>query len=84
VTPDAQGVNVLTLKGRIVNPTNKVVKIPPVQASLQLEGGQIFDGWRIDVKQPDIAPNGKAEFESTYPAVPNNAKEVKVNLLLMH
>lgn len=84
VTPDAQGVNTLNLKGHIINPTNRAVKVPPLHASIVLDGGMVFNGWQIDPPQPAIVPHGDITFESSYPVLPNNAKEVKIDLLLMH
>jgi predicted Zn finger-like uncharacterized protein len=84
VTPDAQGVNTLNLKGHIINTTNRDVKVPPLHASIILDEGTIFNGWQIDPPQLAIVPHGDITFESSYPALPNNAKEVTVNLLLTH
>jgi predicted Zn finger-like uncharacterized protein len=81
VAPNAQGVNVLNIKGTISNPTDAVVKLAPLEVSLTMDKG-IFDNWRVTLAATAIAPKQDLKFETSYPAVPNNAKSINLRFVL--
>ncbi len=82
VTTDGQGVKTLNITGTLVNTREKPVRVPSLHASILLDDGSLFYGWNIDPPQPDIGAHGKADFKTSYPVIPENAKEVRVDLLL--
>jgi len=84
VATNDQGVKTLNITGTLVNTREKPVKVPPLHASILLDDGSVFYGWNIDPPQPDISAHGKADFKTSYPIIPENAKEVRVDLLLTH
>jgi hypothetical protein len=84
ITTNEQGVKALNVTGTLVNTRSKPVKVPPLRVSILLDDGTVFYGWNVDSPQPDIDAHGKADFKTSYDIVPENAKEVRVDLLLTH
>lgn len=84
ITMNEQGVKALNVTGTLVNTRGKPVKVPPLRVSILLDDGSVFYGWNVDSPQPDIGAHGKADFKTSYDIVPENAKEVRVDLLLTH
>lgn len=76
-----EGVKILRVRGELINLKNETVHLPPVKASLLLEGGTVADSWLVDMPQEMIDPQGSVTFMTTYPEVSKDIKEAKLELL---
>ena len=80
--PNAQGLPVLTIHGKITNHRSAPVILPPLEAQLCIDNAQIFDHWRIELTQRSVPAHGELAFTTNYPAAPKNANGVVVRFLL--
>lgn len=83
-TRDQEGVSVLKVEGKIINLTGDKVKVPPLQTTLRGDDGASFDSWQIAPPAAEVAPYGELAFETSYPALPENIKDLNIKLLLVH
>ena len=69
----ASGNDLVSLSGRIINPTEQSVTVPPLQADLRDGGGKLVYSWTIAPPAPRLPPRGSASFNSAELGVPPNA-----------
>ncbi len=81
VDKSIDGAHVLTVDAKILNLGHTPSKVPPVQASLILENGEIVDTWLTELPVQTIEAEGEAVFKTVYPDVPENVSEVNVRFV---
>ena len=76
----ASGNEFLNISGRIINPTDKQQKVPPIHAQLHDASGKVVYRWTIPPPMKTIPPGGSASFNSAELNIPPAAQELTVTL----
>ena len=74
------GNQLLTVTGRVINPTSKEQNVPPLQAQLRGSGGQVVYSWTIAPPAPTLAAGAGASFNSAEVNVPPGGEELTITL----
>lgn len=74
------GNELLTVSGRVINPTGKQQDVPPLQAQLKTRAGKIVYSWTIAPPARSIAAGGSASFNSAEVNVPPGGDELTITL----
>ena len=74
------GEELLTVSGRVINPTNKEQDVPPLQAQLKDRTGKVVYRWTIQPPAPTLAPGASAGFNSAELRVPPNGEELTISI----
>lgn len=69
----ASGNDLVSLSGRIINPTEETLNVPPLQADLRDGGGKVVYSWTIAPPAPKLPPRGSTSFNSAELGVPPDA-----------
>ena len=69
----ASGNDLVSLSGRVINPTERTLPIPALQADLRDGAGKLVYSWRIAPPAPQLAPRASASFNAAELGVPPNA-----------
>ena len=72
------GNQLLTISGRIVNPTSTEQSVPPITAQLKTREGRVIYSWTIAPPTPSLAPGKSASFNSTEVNVPPGGDDVTI------
>lgn len=75
------GVTTLTVSGIIKNITDSPQPLPRIKIALIDAEGQSVYSWTTTVEEPEVMPWGQAEFSSSMNQPPEEAKNVKVDLI---
>jgi predicted Zn finger-like uncharacterized protein len=78
--PLASGQDLLTVAGRVINPTDKAHPVPPIYAELYDHGGKLVYRWTIAPPTQVLAPGASASFNSAEVNVPAGAEELTISL----
>jgi len=76
----ASGNELLTVAGRVVNPTTSSHSVPPIYARLKTKSGQVIYSWTIAPPAPTLAPGTSASFNSAEVNVPSGGEELTISL----
>ena len=76
----ASGNELLTVAGRVVNPTTASHSVPPIYARLKTKSGQVIYSWTIAPPAPTLAPGASASFNSAEVNVPSGGDELTISL----
>jgi predicted Zn finger-like uncharacterized protein len=76
----ASGNELLTVAGRVVNPTTTSHSVPPIYARLKTKNGQVIYSWTIAPPAPTLAPGTSASFNSAEVNVPSGGEELTISL----
>ncbi len=76
----ASGNELLTVAGRVVNPTTSSHSVPPIYARLKTKSGQVIYSWTIAPPAPTLAPGTSASFNSAEVNVPSGGDELTISL----
>ena len=76
----ASGNEFLNISGRIINPTDRQQKVPPIHAQLHDSRGKVVYSWTIPPPARTIPPGGSASFNSAELNIPPTAQELTVTL----
>jgi predicted Zn finger-like uncharacterized protein len=76
----ASGNELLTVAGRVVNPTTTSHAVPPIYARLKTKTGQVIYSWTIAPPAPTLAPGTSASFNSAEVNVPSGGDELTISL----
>jgi hypothetical protein len=76
----ASGNELLTVAGRVVNPTAASHSVPPIYARLKTKSGQVIYSWTIAPPAPTLAPGASASFNSAEVNVPSGGDELTISL----
>jgi predicted Zn finger-like uncharacterized protein len=74
------GNDLLTLTGRVINPSGKEQPVPPIQAELKNHSGQVVYSWTIQPPAPSLAAGASASFNSAEVSVPPTGEELTITL----
>jgi hypothetical protein len=76
----ASGNQLLTVTGRVINPTNSEQVVPPLQAQIRSRAGKVVYSWTIDPPARTLAPRASASFNSAEVNVPAGGDELTITL----
>jgi predicted Zn finger-like uncharacterized protein len=74
----ASGNSLLTVTGRITNPTQSVQRVPPIRARLLNDKGEPVYSWSISPPVSELQPGQSATFNSAEVDVPASAATLRV------
>lgn len=74
------GNELLTVSGRVINPTDKVQTVPPIQAQLKSRSGQVVYTWPIAPPAQSLPAGASAPFNSAEVNVPPGGEELTLTL----
>jgi hypothetical protein len=74
------GNELLTVSGRVINPTAKEQPVPPLQAQLKTKAGKVIYSWSIPPPALSLPPGGSASFNSAELKVPAGGDELTITL----
>lgn len=78
--PLESGNELLTVTGRVINPTGKDQSVPPIQAQLKSRTGKIVYSWTIAPPARTLPPGASASFNSAEVNVPAGGDELTITL----
>jgi predicted Zn finger-like uncharacterized protein len=76
----ASGNEFLNISGRIINPTDRQQKVPPIHAQLHDSRGKVVYSWTIPPPARTIPAGGSTSFNSAELNIPPTAEELTVTL----
>jgi predicted Zn finger-like uncharacterized protein len=74
------GNELLTVTGRVINPTGKEQDVPPLQAQLLGRGGKVVYSWTIAPPARSLPAGASASFNSAEVNVPPGGDELRITL----
>jgi predicted Zn finger-like uncharacterized protein len=74
------GNELLTVTGRVINPTTKEQAVPPLQAQLKSRTGQVVYSWTIAPPARTLPAGASASFNSAEVNVPPGGDELTITL----
>jgi predicted Zn finger-like uncharacterized protein len=74
------GNELLTVTGRVINPTSREQDVPPLQAQLRTRAGQVVYNWTIAPPARTLAAGASASFNSAEVNVPPGGDELTITL----
>jgi predicted Zn finger-like uncharacterized protein len=76
----ASGNELLTISGRVINPTSKVQAVPRIRAELKSSTGKSVYRWEIPPPAPSLPPGGSVPFNSAELNVPPGAQDLVISI----
>jgi len=74
------GNELLTVTGRVINPTSREQPVPPLQAQLKTRAGQVVYSWTIAPPARTLPPGASASFNSAEVNVPAGGEELTITV----
>ena len=74
------GNELLTVTGRVLNPTGEEQPVPPLQAQLKSATGKVVYSWTIAPPAQSLPPGASASFNSAEVNVPPGGEEITLTL----
>ena len=74
------GNELLTVTGRVINPTTEAQSVPPLQAQLRSSKGALVYSWTIAPPARTLAPGASASFNSAEVNVPPGGEELTITV----
>ena len=74
------GNELLTVTGRVINPTTKEQDVPPIQAQLKNHAGKIVYSWTIQPPARSLPAGASDSFNSAEVNVPSGGDELTITL----
>ncbi|MBB3764818.1 zinc-ribbon domain-containing protein [Sphingomicrobium lutaoense] len=74
------GNELLTVRGRVINPTGIEQRVPPLRAELRSASGQLVHAWTIAPPRQTLAPGESASFNSAEVDVPGGGEKLTVTV----
>jgi hypothetical protein len=74
------GNELLTVTGRVINPTSSEQDVPPLRAQLKTRSGKLVYSWTIAPPARSLAPGASASFNSAEVNVPPGGDELTITL----
>lgn len=74
------GNQLLTVTGRVINPTSREQEVPPLQAQLRSKAGKVVYSWTIAPPARTLAAGASASFNSAEVNVPPGGDELTITL----
>ena len=79
-TPLESGNELLTVTGRVINPSASEQDVPPIQAQLKDHQGKVVYSWTIQPPAHSLAAGASASFNSAEVNVPPGGDELTITL----
>lgn len=79
-SPLESGNELLTVTGRVINPSPKEQDVPPIQAQLKDHQGKVVYSWTIQPPAHSLAAGASASFNSAEVNVPPGGDELTITL----
>lgn len=76
----ASGNELLTVSGRVINPTAHEQVVPPLNAKLTNQAGKLVYSWTIQPPTPSLAAGESASFNSAEVSVPPGGEYLTITL----
>ena len=76
----ASGNQLLTVAGRVINPTSETHAVPPIYAELRNRAGKVVYSWTIAPPAPTLGPGASASFNSAEVNVPSGAEDLTISI----
>ncbi|HMI41083.1 MAG TPA: zinc-ribbon domain-containing protein [Sphingomicrobium sp.] len=76
----ASGNELFAVSGRVINPTDRSQRVPPLQAELRNSAGKLIYSWTIAPPARTLPPGASASFNSAEVNVPQGADQLTVTL----
>jgi predicted Zn finger-like uncharacterized protein len=76
----ASGNELLTVSGRVINPTGHEQPVPPLNAKLTNQAGKLVYSWTIQPPTPSLAAGASASFNSAEVSVPPGGEYLTITL----
>ena len=77
----ASGNELLSVTGRIINPTDVPQKVGDIRAELRDSTGKVVYNWTITRPVPVLAPGASAEFDSAAVDIPRGANNLHLSFI---
>ncbi len=77
----ASGNELLSVTGRIINPTDVPQKVSDIRAELRDTTGKVVYNWTITRPVPVLAPGASAEFDSAAVDIPRGANNLHLSFI---
>ena len=74
------GNELLTVAGRVINPTGKNQNVPPLTAELRTKAGKVVYRWTIAPPARTLSPGASASFNSAEVNVPPGGDQITITL----
>jgi hypothetical protein len=74
------GNELLTVTGRVINPTGQEQPVPPLRAQLKSATGKVVYSWTIAPPAQTLPPGASASFNSAEVNVPPGGEEITLTL----
>ena len=74
------GNELLTVTGRVINPTGREQPVPPLQAQLKSSTGKVVYSWTIAPPAQSLPPGASASFNSAEVNVPPGGEQITLTL----
>jgi flagellar basal body-associated protein FliL len=74
------GNDLLTLTGRVINPSATEQVVPPIQAQLKSKSGKVVYSWTIQPPAQTLPAGASASFNSAEVSVPPGGDELTITL----
>ncbi len=74
------GNELLTVTGRVINPTSQEQEVPPLAAQLRTRTGRVVYSWTIAPPAQILAPGASASFNSAEVNVPPGGEELTITI----
>lgn len=78
--PLESGNELLAVTGRVINPTDRPQRVPPIRAQLRSNSGRVVYSWTIAPPAPSLAPGASATFNSAEVNVPSGGDQLTLTL----
>jgi hypothetical protein len=76
----ASGNELLTVSGRVINPTSREQQVPPLNARLTNQAGKLVYSWTIAPPARSLAAGASASFNSAEVNVPPGGEYLTISL----
>ena len=76
----ASGNELLSVSGRVINPTAEAQPVPPIRAELRTSKGALVHSWTISPPASVLPPNTSKPFNSAEMSVPAGGEVVTISL----
>ncbi len=75
----ASGNELLTVAGRVINPTDETQPVPPNHAQIRNQAGKVIYSWTIAPPAPSLGPGASASFNSAEVNVPSGGEDLTIS-----
>lgn len=78
---EKDGVKLLTVEGKVVNITDKIVKVPGIRFAMRSDGIKEVYSWHVNPTAKDLDPGESYTFTTTVDTLPDNANDLQLKFV---